>query len=96
MGALRACVECGTPSDQARCPAHRRGTTTQRGYGWEHQQRQQDPEYLEATHCTTCGQPFTEDNPKTAGHVVAQRHHGTGHIEAQCQDCNYGWRRTGT
>jgi hypothetical protein len=50
-----------------------------------------------ATHCTVCGEPFTDDNPKTAGHTRAQRHGDSdGDIEAQCQDCNYGWRKTGT
>lgn len=34
--ALRPCIECGAHSPQARCPGHRRGTTTERGYGAEH------------------------------------------------------------
>lgn len=37
MPTLKPCMACGKLSDQARCPAHRRGTTTQRGYGAEHQ-----------------------------------------------------------
>lgn len=36
--ALKPCIECGTISQQPRCPDHRRAGTTARGYGTEHQQ----------------------------------------------------------
>lgn len=42
---LRACLDCGKPTTGNRCPDHQaraeqqRGTTTERGYGHQHQQR---------------------------------------------------------
>lgn len=39
---LKPCLGCGTLSNGARCsactPPRRRGTTTEEGYGWAHQQ----------------------------------------------------------
>lgn len=34
---LRPCIECGTISDQARCPDHRRAGTRERGYDHAHE-----------------------------------------------------------
>lgn len=34
--ALKPCMECGSISDQARCPAHRRGSREARGYDHAH------------------------------------------------------------
>lgn len=96
MPTLKACVVCDGLSDQARCPAHRRGTRQERGYDAEYDQALKDPGYLAATHCSNCGEPFTEDNPKTGGHAIAIRHGGVGSpIEPHCRRCNYGWRKTG-
>jgi hypothetical protein len=42
---VTACVRCGLPSASTRCPTcggsldRRSASTTQRGYGWDHQQR---------------------------------------------------------
>lgn len=94
---LKSCVECGALGPSTRCELHPRGTTTERGYGWSHQQQLEDPEYLAATHCTNCGDPFTEDNPKQGGHVVPIREGGQGGdpVAPHCRRCNAGWRRTG-
>lgn len=97
---VRPCLDCDEPTAGPRCPScarakdRARGTTTQRGYGAQHQAER--TRVLDgATHCRTCGQPFTEDNPATAGHTVPIRHGGrTKGTEPQCQHCNYGWRRT--
>jgi hypothetical protein len=92
------CLVCGCPTGgRARCPAHPRGTTTQRGYDASFEKAKRTTAYRLATHCATCGDPFSPDNPKTAGHVVAVRRGGDARdgVIPQCQDCNYGWRRTG-
>jgi len=93
--ALKPCLVCGTITDQARCPKHRRPPRQQRGYDAEYEAALRDPEYVAATHCGTCHQPFTKDNPKTGGHRVAIRDGGTtaDGVFPQCADCNYGWRR---
>ena len=73
-----------------------RPSTTQRGYGAQHEAAKQDPAYLEATVCDTCGEEFTMLNPKTAGHRVDIRQGGRDSgIFPQCRRCNYGWRRAG-
>lgn len=91
MPALRACVECGRPSDQARCPTHRRGTTTQRGYGWQHQQTRADAvRHLDPTApCPRCGQPLG-DNPDALdlGHTDDR----TGYTGLEHLNCNRGKR----
>ena len=101
--APRVCPRSGCPTLTAGgyCQLHAReldrarGTTTERGYGHDYQQARAAA--LDgATHCVTCGEPFTEDNPATGGHVVDIRHGGTvAHgIVAQCRRDNLGWRRT--
>lgn len=101
----RPCLDCGTPTRGNRCPQHQaeryaaierqRGDATQRGYNRQYRNRKQAPEYLNATHCSACGVPFTPDNPRTAGHVTAIRKGDTtGEIQPECRRCNYGWRRT--
>jgi len=109
----RPCLDCGTLSPASRCEACRkprdnqryakRGTTTQRGYGHAYQQRR--PAVLDgATHCVTCGEEFTEDNPATTGHITdlrgLPREHrresaATADLMPQCAGCNYGWGRAG-
>lgn len=98
----RPCIDCRTPTEGTRCPACRRererqrGSRQDRGYDAEHDQATRDPAYLAATHCVTCERPFTEANPKTAGHTTALRHDRTARVVIpQCASCNYGWRRTG-
>jgi hypothetical protein len=71
-----------------------RGNPEARGYDREYRAAR-DRAKVGATHCVTCGEAFTEDNPATGGHVKAIRDGGTtaDGIEAQCRRCNYGWRK---
>lgn len=105
--AKRVCVEPGCPElidTGSRCTTHTRatdqarGTRQQRGYDAAFDAAKRTPEYRNATHCDTCGEPFTAANPKTAGHVRAIRKHGPNDagIGPQCRRCNYGWRKTDT
>lgn len=100
---MRVCAEPGCPELQpeSRCLAHRRareqrrGTRQARGYDAGFERAKRLPEYVNATHCAACGQPFTEDNPKTGGHSVAIRNGGKGsRVVPHCRQCNYGWIRT--
>lgn len=82
------CQDCRAKAEQVR------GSRHQRGYGNDHYRRG-DQAKAGATHCATCGQPFTPSNPATRGHAKDIRTGGTsadGYI-AQCLTCNYGWRR---
>lgn len=81
------CQECSAKAEQAR------GSRHERGYGNQHY-RDGDRAIAGATHCLTCGQPFTADNPVTRGHRKDIRAGGTtddGYLP-QCRRCNYGWR----
>lgn len=102
---LRACLVPGCPVlvKSGRCPEHRRqleqarGSAAARGYDAEFERAKRSPAYVNATRCATCGEPFTHDNPKTAGHVTAIREGGRGSgIKPECRRCNFGWRRTGS
>jgi hypothetical protein len=100
---LRPCLGCGRPTGDTRCPActrardHARGTRQQRGYDRQYELAREQA-LATATHCTTCGAAFTEDNPATGGHVVAIRNGGTASdgVKAECRRCNYGWLRSGS
>lgn len=100
---MRPCLDCRRPTEGSRCGRCKgerergRGSRQERGYDADYEQQLRDPAYVAATHCTSCGEAFTDDNPKTGGHVTALRHGGgDGSVVAQCQRCNYGWSRTGT
>ena len=102
--ARRPCAEPGCPTiaDQTYCPEHARakdkarGRRQARGYDAAYERAKQTPEYVTATHCASCGEPFTADNPKTGGHSVPIRNGGHGSLVLpQCRRCNYGWRKTG-
>lgn len=54
MPTLKACVVCDDLSDQARCPAHRRGSTAERGYGHEHQVERERWKPIVATGAVEC------------------------------------------
>jgi hypothetical protein len=85
------CPECRAAHEKQR-PSKR-----ERGYDLTYERAARDPTYRAATHCVTCGQPFTPDNPKTRGHSIAIRDGGEGSpILPECRRCNYGWRRTGS
>lgn len=105
MARYCVCSEPGCPNvveGQSRCDECRsayeraRGTKRERGYDAQFDRNRRDPGYLTATQCATCAQPFTDDNPKTAGHVVAVRNGGGSEIKPECRRCNYGWRKTGS
>jgi len=79
--ALKPCLDCGTLSDQARCPAcrgirnrerdARRGGTTARGYGAGHQQlRDQVAPRVDAglVDCWRCGGRIESGEPWDLGH----------------------------
>jgi hypothetical protein len=101
----RPCLDCRrlTTRSDSRCPTcasirnRQRGTRQQRGLGRDYD-RARERALTGATHCATCGQPFTPDNPATGGHVKARRHGGTtaDGIKPECQRCNYGWEKTGS
>jgi hypothetical protein len=63
---LRRCLDCPRLTPRSRCPDHERarnrarGTTTTRGYGWQHQQRKAQDEAITtpATPCPRCGLPL--------------------------------------
>ena len=102
--ARRPCAEPGCPTitDKTYCHEHARakdkarGRRQERGYDAAYERAKREPEYLAATHCASCGAPFTTDNPKTGGHSVAIRNGGRGsRVLPQCRKCNYGWRKTG-
>lgn len=89
--------KAGYCTTHARVREQARGTRQARGYDAAFDRAKQEPEYVTATHCETCGERFTTDNPKTAGHLTAIRDGGRGSgIKAECRRCNYGWRRTGS
>ena len=62
----RRCLDCSTLTTSTRCPActrakdRKRGTTSARGYGYQHQQRKAQDEAvtLETDPCPKCGQPL--------------------------------------
>lgn len=102
--AMRVCIEAGCPTlttatrctDHARVKDKARGSSSERGYDAEYERAKLLPEYVNATHCAECGDPFTDHNPKTGGHSVPLRDGGKGSkILPHCRRCNYGWRRTG-
>jgi hypothetical protein len=79
--ALKPCLDCGTLSDQARCPRcrgarnrerdARRGGTTARGYGAAHQRtREEWAPTVEAglVDCWRCGQRIQPGEPWDLGH----------------------------
>ena len=101
---MKVCLEPGCPTltERTRCTEHERakdkarGTSTERGYDYAFEKAKCEPEYVNANRCAECGEPFTEDNPKTGGHSIAIRNGGRGsQILPHCRRCNYGWSRTG-
>lgn len=99
QGARKPCLDCQrltTNGSRCRLCTGKRGSSTKRGYGAAHQRVRKGLVDSGATHCATCGKPFTTDNPMTAGHVRALRHRGSGDASnyiPECRRCNYGWNR---
>ena len=75
MTRLKASVVCGLPCQGSRCPTHggdrRSMTTSERGYGWQHQQ--QRARLLPAavgTRCPLCGEVMRDDEALDLHHPV--------------------------
>ena len=79
--ALRPCLECGTPTNQTRCPTHTtthraqqnqgRPTSTTRGYGTQHQQARKQLATTLPTHCWYgCGTILTPNSNWVAAHIT--------------------------
>jgi 5-methylcytosine-specific restriction endonuclease McrA len=87
------CLGCGRLTHSTRCPPceyRRRGTTTARGLGWEHQQAAATV-LANATHCWWCGQPPRPDDPLTADHLVPRARGGRStedNLVAAHRSCN--------
>lgn len=102
---LRPCLDCGTLTARpdSRCERdasareRQRGRRQQRGYDRQYE-LEREQTLAGATHCATCGEAFTTDNPATGGHKVAIRDGGTtaDGIKPECRRCNYGWQKTGS
>ena len=93
----RECLDCRTlTTNGSRCPtctaakSRARGTTTQRGLGWDHQQAA--AQILNGAElCAHCGQPGTEADPLEAGHRTARANGGSNDItnyQPEHRSCN--------
>jgi hypothetical protein len=90
--ALRPCLDCGRLSPRSRCPDcerarnRRRGSTTQRGYGDEHQRlrAQLIATYSPDDPCARCSEPLGDDpDVLDLGHIDGDptRYSGLEHRE---------------
>ncbi|TKG58907.1 hypothetical protein FCN18_37370 [Prauserella endophytica] len=77
----------------SRCPAHQRGTTTQRGYGHTHQAERQrwkpKVEQGNAT-CWRCNQPIDPNEPWDLGHDDRDRSIYRGPEHRSCNRATNG------
>lgn len=91
---LKACLTCGAPSDQPRCPAHRTRTARPRkpgatgNRGSTHASRKRRAKILRAANyrCFYCGAPAT-----IGEHYIALTNGGTDtedNLVASCRPCN--------
>lgn len=93
---LKPCLDCGRPRTPGRCPAcqakrdSQRGTTTDRGYGTDHQRRSAALRELQRA-CCLCGQAidYTLRGPHprsfTAHHLTRDKR---GPMDAAHRVCN--------
>ena len=99
---MRPCLELGCTelTNLSRCPLHakvkerKRGTPTQRGYGYRYQQERAAVLH-NASRCAICGLPPTATDPLTADHIVPLSRGGgiEGNLRPAHRSCNSG-RRT--
>jgi hypothetical protein len=84
----KPCLDCGRLSPNTRCPAcarakdRKRGTTSARGYGWQHQQRKAEDEAatLPTDPCPRCHLPLGPP-PWDQGHTSNRaEYEGPTHI----------------
>jgi len=100
---MQPCLDCGRPSDGARCPHHQRGydATRYRKQTGDRKSKGGRPQYAggwakvsalvraTATTCWLCGQGPRRDDPWQADHVLpAATHAGTGPIKPAHRSCN--------
>lgn len=96
---MRPCLDCGRPGNGSRCPPCKqrsdntryaaRGTTAQRGLSGDHARMSRHYKRTDAA-CVYCGQRGTEDNPITAGHIIARTKGGTNapsNYQPECRRC---------
>ena len=92
-------LRCPPCQQQATARRNARPGSSQRGLGWAFSRRKAaDVNYQEATTCQctgcpqhsgVCGEAFTTQNPKTAGHTVPRSQGGgDSRILAVCRRCN--------
>jgi hypothetical protein len=82
------CPGCRRAGDSRRYA--RRGTTTERGLGWDHQQAAAQV-LQDATHCALCGLPPRPDDPLQAGHVDPRERGGSNdpaNYQPEHRSCN--------
>lgn len=85
----RVCAEPGCPNvvrGGTRCDDHR---VPGRGRPY----RRASEHTMNATHCSVCGQPFTDDRRPTRGHLRALENGGSNtpeNFQAECEPCNKG------
>lgn len=97
---MTACLDCGRPGCKgSRCPSCQgiKDRAHAATYDWEYEKARNEAVAAAGERCPRCNRPYTADNPPTGGHAVPARQGGStaDGIEAQCRDCNYGWKRTG-
>lgn len=71
-------------------PPNARGTTTQQGYGWTHQQCRQAL-ILRAigTRCPDCGNPMANPTQMVADHTIPLSHNRRSRADrVHCRDCS--------
>ena len=93
----RTCIQCGRIINSgSRCDLHggdrRRMTTTQRGYGHQHQQRR--AQLLPLAYgkpCAICGQRMRADQKLDLDHTISVMHGGIGDRIVHSR-CNRGRR----
>jgi len=90
----RACGHAPGTGECRACKAardRRRPSRQARGLGAEYE-RERRAVLKDATHCVSCGRPFTATRRPTAGHVIPRVQGGgsRGNLEVQCHVCNYG------
>lgn len=89
------CCDCTRTANNARNA--KRGTTKQRGLGWDHQQIAAQL-LAEATTCALCGLPPTPTDPLTAGHIQAREQGGLnvpGNYQPEHRSCGSRKRNPG-
>lgn len=90
---LRPCLDCRKLSPNSRCvdcaraKDRARGTTTQRGLGWQHQQ-QRRVQLDAVAYCEDCGHTGSEGNPLTGEHGTPRVLGGRQVTATLCRVCN--------